>query len=102
MTRGFSDWFEEFATGSAAAAGRQSIFQRGKLIGSVPPNFTPLRLEKTPGMGAFMYEQRPGDFTRTEDGEGWEASKTLGPGDLEAIKGFTWDQDYLAERRKGR
>jgi hypothetical protein len=38
----------------------------------------------------FLYDPRPGDFKRTA--EGWIASGTLGPGDLEAVPGFLWER----------
>lgn len=72
------------AHGVKVQQGRLPVFQRGKEVGSVPAAFEPIAIKPT----TFLYDVRPGDFKRTDDG--WEASKTLGPGDLEAVPGFEW------------
>lgn len=60
------------------------VFQRGERIGTVPADFDPFSIRST----SFFYEPRGGDFVRKSDG--WHAHRMLGPGDLEAIPGFTW------------
>lgn len=70
------------AYGVKVPEGRIPVFQRGKEIGSVPATFDPIAIKPT----TFLYDVRPGDFRRTD--KGWEASKTLGPGDLDAIPEF--------------
>jgi hypothetical protein len=66
--------------------GRVPVFQRGRQIGTVPATFEPAAIKSM----SFLYDVRPGDFYRTS--EGWEASKTMGPGDFEAVPGFVWDR----------
>lgn len=66
---------------------RVAVFQHGRKVGTVPPNFEPMNIESN----TFMYDVRPGDFTR--DGDKWIASRTLGPGDLEAVPGFVWERE---------
>ncbi|WP_417261702.1 hypothetical protein [Celeribacter sp.] len=61
-----------------------AVFQSGERIGTVPGDFDPMSIRPK----SFLYEPRPGDFTRNEDG--WHANRTLCPGDLEAVPGFTW------------
>lgn len=63
---------------------RVPVMQRGRRVGTVPAGFDPLNARST----TFLYDMRPGDFRR--DGDAWVADKTLGPGDLEAVDGFTW------------
>lgn len=70
------------AYGVKVPKGRLPVFQCGKEIGSVPSVFDPIAIKSK----SFLYEVRPGDFKRTDDG--WEASNTLGPGDLDAIPDF--------------
>lgn len=59
------------------------VFQDGQQVGTLPPGFNPQEIRST----SWLYEPRPGDFKREE--HGWVADKMLGPGDLEAISGFT-------------
>ena len=66
--------------------GRVDVFQRGKKVGTVPAAFEPIAIKST----SFFYDVRPGDFVR--DGDHWNASRTLGPGDFEAVPGFVWDR----------
>jgi hypothetical protein len=66
---------------------RVAVFQHGRKVGTVPPNFEPLNIKSN----TFMYDVRPGDFKR--DGDKWIASRTLGPGDLEAVPGFVWERE---------
>lgn len=65
---------------------RVDVYRHGKKIGSVPGSFDPLTIRST----SFFYDPRPGDFVR--EGDKWIASRTLGPGDLEAVEGFVWDR----------
>jgi len=72
--------------------GRLPVFQHGNIIGSVPATFDPRSVKSM----SFWYQPRDGDFTR--EGDGWAVARTLGPGDLEAVPGFTWDRDAIARR----
>ena len=65
---------------------RVPVMQHGRQIGSVPPSFDPTAIKST----NWLYDPRGGDFRR--DGDTWIASRTLGPGDLEAVPGFVWDR----------
>lgn len=58
------------------------VYQRGRKVGTVPGGFNPTRVKSK----TFLYDPRPGDFTRREDH--WEASPSLCPGDFDAIPGF--------------
>lgn len=71
---------------------RVPVIQHGGKIGSVAGDFDPYAINST----SFFYDPRPGDFRRAEDG--WVASETLGPGDLEAIPGFVWDLSQMSEQ----
>lgn len=66
--------------------GRVDVIQHGRKIGTVPATFDPSAIKST----SFFYSVRHGDFVR--DGDAWIASRTLGPGDLEAVPGFVWDR----------
>ena len=66
---------------------RISVFRRDKKIGTVPCDFDPLTIRSN----SFLYAPRGGDFRRSE--RGWEADKSLGPGDLEAVAGFVWHRE---------
>lgn len=70
------------AYGIKAPEGRIPVFQRGVEIGSVPADFEPCAVKPT----TVLYEVRPGDFKRIA--KGWEACRTLGPGDLDAVPEF--------------
>jgi hypothetical protein len=61
---------------------RVGVFQSGRQIGSVPANFDP----RTTPSKSVLYVLRDGEFAR--GAEGWIATASLGPGDLEAIAGF--------------
>ena len=63
------------------------VMQDGRKIGTVPASFDPSKIKST----SFWYEPRAGDFRQV--GETWVASRTLGPGDLEAVPGFVWHRE---------
>lgn len=65
---------------------RVPVFHHGERIGTVPAEFDPSFIKSK----SFFYDPRPGDFTRTA--EGWQAHKSLGPGDISAIPGFAAEQ----------
>lgn len=65
---------------------RVPVMQRGKQVGTLPGDFDPLYARSN----TFLYDYRPGDFTR--NGDTWIAANNLGPGDLEAVTGFVWDR----------
>jgi hypothetical protein len=73
--------------GVESTSERQPVFQDGRKIGTVPGDFEPLAIRSK----HWLYEPRRGDFTRSD--RGWEANGMLGPGDLDAVSGFVWDQD---------
>lgn len=65
------------------------VHQFGRLIGTVPGNFHPGMIKSR----SFFYEPRHGDFIRKK--YHWEASPTLGSGDLDAIPGFIRSREEL-------
>ena len=67
--------------------GRVDVMQHGRKVGTLPATFEPTAVRST----SFFYDVRHGDFTR--EGDVWIASRTLGPGDLEAVPGFVWHRD---------
>lgn len=73
--------------GYVAMTDRVPVFQCGRKVGTVPPDFDPLRIRST----NWLYDARPDDFR--QEGLTWVASRTLGPGDLEAVPGFVWDRE---------
>jgi hypothetical protein len=66
--------------------GRLDVHQSGRKIGTVPATFEPSCIKSQ----SFFYDPRGGDFKR--EGNAWIADRALGPGDLDAIPGFVWDQ----------
>lgn len=64
---------------------RVQVVQHGRVVGSLPGSFDPAACRST----SLLYDPRPGDFVR--DGDKWVASRTLGPGDLDAVQGFRRD-----------
>lgn len=65
---------------------RVDVMQDGRRVGTVPGTFDPFSIKST----SYFYSVREGDFKR--EGDVWIASRTLGPGDLEAVPGFVWDR----------
>jgi len=63
--------------------GRVPVTQHGQVVGTLPAHFDPAFARSS----SFFYDVRPGDFER--EGSGWRASRTLCPGDLEALIGFS-------------
>ena len=63
--------------------GRLVVIQRGIRIGTLPAHFDPDMIKSM----STMYDPRPGDFKR--DGDVWVATDRLGPGDLDAVPGFS-------------
>jgi hypothetical protein len=61
---------------------RVPVYQRDRMIGTVPAMFDPLNIKST----SFLYDPRVGDFKR--EGDKWVAARNLGPGDFDAIEGF--------------
>ena len=74
-------------TGSVDRTERVPVMQGGEQIGTVPPSFDPLKIKSM----SFWYEPRAGDFIL--EGDVWVASRTLGPGDIEAVPGFVWERN---------
>lgn len=64
---------------------RVPVFQYGRRIGTLPPDFDPSFSRSN----SFMYDVRPGDFTRTN--EGWIAAKNMGASDVDCVVGFIRD-----------
>lgn len=68
----------------AALNSRVNLWQHGQIIGSLPRLFTPQAAQ------AFspFYTIREGDFTMRPNGD-WEACRTLGPGDIACVHGYS-------------
>jgi hypothetical protein len=64
---------------------RVPVIQYGKRIGTMPADFDP----KFARSISFMYDVRPGDFTRTA--EGWVVGRTMGASDVDCVAGFVRD-----------
>jgi len=62
------------------------VFQYGVKIGTVPPDFDPDSFVSR----SVMYRPRRGDFQLI--GSHFDASPSLGDGDLEAVPGFVWER----------
>lgn len=71
---------------SVARTERVDVIQHGEKVGTVPPSFDPKRIESR----SWLYDPRPEDFQF--DGSAWVANNMLGPGDLEAVRGFVWER----------
>lgn len=79
---GVEEMLRHMGYGDKMPTGRVNVMQRGRLVGTVPAMFDPARIKSA----SFLYDPRPGDFVMV--GDHWEASKMLGPGDLESVSGF--------------
>jgi hypothetical protein len=66
---------------------RVPVMWAGRKAGTLPPDFDPHFIKSK----NWLYDPRPGDFTR--DGDKWVASPKMGPGDLEAVPGFQWERE---------
>jgi hypothetical protein len=64
---------------------RVPVIQYGRRIGTMPPDFDPATARSI----SFMYDVRPGDFTRTD--EGWVVGRTIGASDVDCVAGFVRD-----------
>ncbi|WP_247446945.1 hypothetical protein [Bradyrhizobium sp. 197] len=64
---------------------RVPVIQYGRCIGTMPPDFDPASARSV----SFMYDIRPGDFTRTD--EGWVVGRTMGASDVDCVAGFIRD-----------
>lgn len=65
---------------------RVKVMWCGRMAGTVTGDFDPLFIKSKD----WLYSPRAGDFIR--DGDVWQASNRLGPGDLEAVPGFRWER----------
>lgn len=61
---------------------RVAVFQYGRCIGTLPPDFDPAFARSN----SFMYDVRPGDLTR--DGDKWVVGRTMGASDIDCVVGF--------------
>lgn len=61
---------------------RVPVFQYGRRIGTMPPDFDPTFARSN----SFVYNLRPGDFTRNKDG--WIVGRTMGASDVDCVVGF--------------
>jgi hypothetical protein len=64
---------------------RIPVMRNGRRIGTMAPDFDPANARSN----SFMYDVRPGDFTR--EGDTWVASRTLGASDVDCVIGFIRD-----------
>lgn len=62
---------------------RVDVIQSGHKVGTLPADFSPMAIKSR----NVLYAPRPGDFVLS-DGK-WIADRMLGPGDLDAVEGFT-------------
>jgi hypothetical protein len=73
---------------------RVPVFQYGRRIGTMPPDFDPAFARSN----SFMYDLRPGDFTRTD--EGWVVGRTMGASDVDCVAGFIRDAGQSVKVRE--
>jgi hypothetical protein len=66
---------------------RIPVFQYGRRIGTMPPDFDPANVRSI----SFMYDPRPGDFHR--EGDTWVVGRTMGAGDVDCVAGFIRDTE---------
>jgi hypothetical protein len=71
---------------------RLAVIQHGRQVGTMSPDFEPNSIRSV----SPFYDPRPGDFRR--EGDVWIARRTLGPGDLEAIQGFSRSPETASVR----
>ncbi len=64
---------------------RVTVMWHSRAAGTVPGDFDPSTMKSR----NYFYDVRPGDFVR--EGDVWIANRTLGPSDLEAVPGFSWN-----------
>lgn len=64
---------------------RVPVIQYGRRIGTMPPDFDPAFARSI----SFMYDPRPGDFTR--EGNAWVVGRTMGASDVDCVVGFIRD-----------
>lgn len=74
--------------GHLLPSARVPVWQDGREIGTVPGTFDPLNIKSK----SFLYDVRPGDFRYDLENNRWIANRTLGPGDLESVPGFSWSE----------
>lgn len=72
--------------GVALPSERVPVWQDGDRIGSMPWDFDPEMIRSL----SPLYDPKSSDFRREPDG--WIASDALGPGDLDAVPGFMWEE----------
>ena len=77
----------DMGLGDQVPTERVVVTQHGRKVGTVPGDFDPLAIKSKD----YFYDPRPGDFVRECDA--WVAGRKLGPGDLEAVPGFSWDRE---------
>jgi hypothetical protein len=73
------------AEGITMPTERVPVIQYGRRIGTMPPDFDPVSARSV----SFIYDIRPGDFTRTD--EGWVVGRTMGASDVDCVAGFIRD-----------
>lgn len=79
---GLAKLLEAHDLGHLIGKERIKVMHHECMVGSVPADFEPCAIKSR----TVFYDVRPGDFRR--DGDVWVASRTLGPGDLDAVVGF--------------
>lgn len=67
---------------------RVPVVRNGRRIGTMPPDFDPAFARSI----SFMYDPRPGDFTR--EGDTWVLGRTMGASDVDCVAGFVRDPPH--------
>lgn len=70
---------------------RLPVFQYGRQIGTMAPDFDPMTAKST----SIFYDVRPGDFTR--EGDTWVVGRTMGASDVDCVAGFIRDPATVLE-----